>query len=75
MDITTKSCKNGERGCGEYYDCEKCAIEKRAEAYRNLTEEQKAYDRYVDPLGFYHTDFPSGCSCHISAPCSFCSEN
>ena len=23
---------------------------------------QKAYDRYVDPLNAYHTDFPQGCS-------------
>jgi len=65
-------CKHGEVGCGQYYDCGKCAREKRANAYRRLTPEQKAYDRMVDPLGAYHTDFPQGCSCHVCAPCSFC---
>ena len=65
-------CKHGEAGCGQYYDCGKCAREKRANAYRRLTPEQKAYDSMVDPLGAYHTDFPQGCSCHICAPCSFC---
>lgn len=65
-------CKHGEPGCGQHYDCGKCAREKRAAAYRRLTPERKAYDRMVDPLGAYHTDFPQGCSCHICAPCSFC---
>ena len=54
------------------YECGNCRRKRRAEAYRRLTPEQKAYDSHVDPLGAYHTDFPSGCSCHISAPCSYC---
>lgn len=65
-------CKHGELGCGQYFDCGLCAHEKRARAYRKLTPEQKAYDRYVDPLGAYHTDFAAGCSCHLSAPCGYC---
>lgn len=65
-------CKHGEAGCGQNYDCGKCARERRAAAYRRLTPEQKAYDSMVDPFGAYHTDFPQGCSCHICAPCSFC---
>ena len=65
-------CKHGEAGCGQYYHCGKCARERRAQAYLRLTPAQKAYDRHVDPAGAYHTDFPSGCSCHIDAPCSFC---
>lgn len=68
----SNACKYGEVGCGTQYDCGRCARESRARAYRNLTPEQKAYDRYVDPAGAYHTDFEPGCSCHISAPCSFC---
>ena len=68
----TGCCKYGEADCGELYFCGRCARERRARAYRNLTEEQKSYDRYVDPAGAYHTDFPSGCSCHLSAPCSYC---
>lgn len=68
------ACKHGEVGCGQYYDCGKCAREKRAQAYRRLTPEQVAYDKHVDPLGWYHTDFPAGCSCHLNAPCSFCTS-
>jgi hypothetical protein len=69
---SSTACKHGDYGCGQYYDCGKCAREKRAAAYKRLTPKQKAYDRMIDPLGAYHTDFPQGCSCHICAPCSFC---
>ena len=64
-----------EEKCGcvpNHYTCGKCRRKELAKAYRNLTPEQKAYDRYVDPLGAYHIDFPAGCSCHISPPCSYC---
>ena len=54
------------------YMCGVHKRQRRARAHQNLAEEQKAYDRHMDPLGAYHTDFPSGCSCHLSAPCSFC---
>jgi len=70
----TTHCKHGFENCGAYYDCGLCAREKRAASYKCLTKAQKAYDRYVDPLGAYHTDFPQGCSCHICAPCSVCTE-
>lgn len=65
-------CKHGDANCGAYYYCDKCARERRAQAYRTLTPAQKSYDRHVDPSGAYHTDFPQGCSCHIDAPCCFC---
>lgn len=68
----TTACKHGEVGCGVFYDCGLCARERRARAYQRLTHAEKAYDRYVDPLGAYHTDFAEGCSCHLNAPCSFC---
>ena len=68
-------CQHGREGCGEYFDCGLCARKHRAQAYRELTATQKAYDRYVDPLCAYHTDFPSGCTCHIFPPCSFCVGN
>ena len=70
-----KACKHGEIGCGQLYDCGRCAREKRARAYRQLSPEQKAYDRMVDPMGAYHTDFEAGCSCHINAPCSYCTRD
>lgn len=65
-------CKHGEVGCGELYDCGLCTREKRARAYSRLTPQQKAYDKFVDPAGAYHEDFPAECSCHICAPCSYC---
>ena len=68
------ACKHGEVGCGQFYDCWLCTLEKRALAYRKLTPAQRAYDQHVDPAGAYHTEFPSGCSCHLSAPCSFCTR-
>ena len=52
--------------------CGLCQRARRARAFQRLTEKQKAYDRYVDPRGWYHTDFPAGCSCHINPLCSFC---
>lgn len=70
--MSARVCKHGEVDCGIFYDCGRCARERRAKSYRNLTPEQVAYDKYVDPLGAYHTDFPSGCSCHLNAPCSYC---
>lgn len=70
--INSRKCKHGESGCGIYFDCWKCDREYKAAAYRRLTEKEKAYDRRVDPFGYYHEDFPSCCSCHICAPCSYC---
>lgn len=72
--VALRKCKHGEVGCGQMYDCGRCAREKRARAYQRLTPEQKAYDRYVDPANAYHTDFEAGCSCHINAPCSHCTR-
>lgn len=73
-EIAIRSCKHGEVGCGQFYDCGLCARERRATAYRHMTPEQKAYDGHVDPAGAYHTDFPQGCSCHINAPCWYCTS-
>lgn len=70
----SRACKHGEVGCGQYYDCGRCAREKRAAAYQRLTHAQKLYDEHVDPLRAYHTQFEPGCSCHICAPCSFCTR-
>ena len=58
-----------------HYTCGKHRRQRMAKAYRRLTPEQKAYDRRVDPLGFYHQDFPAGCSCHINPPCSYCTRD
>lgn len=66
------ACKHGEVGCGQFYHCGRCKRERMARAYQRMTPEQKAYDSHVDPAGAYHVDFPSGCSCHLSAPCSYC---
>lgn len=66
---------SGAKQCGcvpGYYQCWKHERKERARAYQRLTEKEKAYDRHVDPVGAYHEDFPSCCSCHISAPCSYC---
>jgi hypothetical protein len=54
--------------------CWLCARKARAAIYKTLTPAQKAYDKYVDPQGAYHTDFDAGCSCHINPPCNYCIE-
>ncbi len=66
-------CEHGDEACGQgYWYCGRCERKSMAAAYKRMSEAQKAYDRYVDPLCAYHTDFPAGCSCHISPPCNFC---
>lgn len=66
-------CLSQNQACEDgYWKCGTCSRRDRARAFRQLTPEQKDYDRYVDPLSAYHTEFPRGCSCHICAPCSFC---
>lgn len=65
-------CSFGVEGCGKTHDCWQHERMWRKQAFDRLTPEEKYYDRCVDPLGAYHTDFPSGCSCHINPPCSFC---
>ena len=54
--------------------CWRCQRARRRRAFKNMSEADKAYDRFVDPLQQYHTDFPVECSCHISPPCSYCVE-
>jgi hypothetical protein len=80
----THKCKHAEVGCGQYYDCGKCTREKHERIWRNLTPEQRAYDRMVDPFGAYTSGLSApggdrdlfepaqGCSCHISPPCNYC---
>lgn len=65
-----------ECGCvPNNYMCGNHKRQRRAAAYQKLTPEQKDYDNHVDPRGWYHNDFPSGCSCHIMAPCGYCTRD
>ena len=76
------ACKHGDAYCGTHWDCDKCTSELYEKIWRNMTPKQKAYDRYVDPLGAYtsglsaprgYDDLYGGsCSCHINPPCSYC---
>ena len=64
-----------KKKCGCVPNQYTCGVHRRQEqrkAHLRLTEKQKAYDKFVDPLGAYHIDFPAGCSCHINPPCSYC---
>lgn len=62
--------------CESHYEgiCWKCKRKRRKQIWDSMTSEQKQYDRYVDPLNAYHTEFAPGCSCHINPPCSFCTR-
>jgi len=60
-------------GFGYCPDCEK---KLRAKILAKMTTKEKNYDRYVNPGGCDDYDDydgePSGCSCHINPPCSYC---
>lgn len=69
------SCVTGQ------YECGWCRALKRQKIWRGMTEQQRAYDRYVDPANSSVLDserglsldrIERGCSCHISPPCSWC---
>ncbi len=66
-----------------HYDCGFCRGIKRQRIWNGMTPQQRAYDRYVDPVNSGVLDsgrdvdldrYERGCSCHISAPCSFCTD-
>lgn len=85
-DSKVHKCKHGEVDCGRYYDCGKCLYEKRKRIWNSMTQEQRNYDNFVDPMGQYTSglsistapryedETPQGCSCHICAPCSYCTN-
>jgi hypothetical protein len=71
------SCVNGQ------YECGWCSAIKRQRIWRQMTLQQQTYDRYVDPHNSAvldserHLDLDRigrGCSCHISPPCSWCTD-
>lgn len=40
-----------------------------------LASSEREYDRYVTRGGGYADDERTGCSCHLSAPCSYCTRD
>ena len=73
----TSTCPHKDAACGVYYTCSPCKDKRRRKIYAQMSEEDKAYDRMVDPAQAYHTDYHDidrGCSCHINPPCSYCIE-
>ena len=74
MDIQLKcGCVPDASGFGW---CSECRRKLRSKIWRNMSEEKKRYDRHFAPEQSAELDEgpyePKGCSCHISAPCSFC---
>ncbi len=53
------------------YTCGKCQEKLNKAAWERLTEKERAYDRYVTSGSFLRS---RECTCHLSAPCSFCIE-
>lgn len=60
--------------------CGECTRKLREKIWSKMSEERKNYDRQFDPGGSKELDVamtrygsePTCCSCHISAPCSYC---
>lgn len=57
--------------------CGECTRNLRKEIWKNMSKKKKSYDRRFDPHGSRALDMdieqePSGCSCHINPPCSYC---
>ena len=58
--------------------CSKCVHELRKELWRNMEERRRRYDRHFAPIESAELDRACNiideecCSCHISAPCSYC---
>ena len=56
--------------------CEECVRKLRSKIWKNMSEKRKNYDRHFAAEQSAELDEasyePEGCSCHISAPCSFC---
>ena len=61
--------------CGDGYYCDYCTRRIRVEAWKNATPASRSYDRQMEP-GMAHAldQIPQGCSCHISAPCGYCTS-
>lgn len=71
------TCKHGDKNCGVHWDCGPCTREANERAWARMTPAQHAYDRMVTSPGYGRDDDdrpPEGCSCHISAPCSYCTR-
>ena len=56
--------------------CGECTRKLRSKIWKNMSEKRKNYDRHFAPEQSAELDEgpfePEGCSCHIDAPCSFC---
>jgi hypothetical protein len=48
----------------QLYRCYKCQQKEHEQIRRNMSSKELIYDMEVP--------YQSGCSCHISAPCSYC---
>lgn len=75
VTMTGFECEN--QACIDgYYTCGRHKKELDRRAWLRMTEKQKEYDRYVDPMGAYTSGYSAGadecCSCHINPPCSYC---
>lgn len=59
-----------------YGYCSECTRKLRAKIWKNMSEKDKNYDRHFAPAESAELDEycgePSGCSCHINPPCSYC---
>ncbi len=69
-------CKHGNQSCGVHWTCGTCQQERDQAAWLRLTPAQREYDKYVTSPSYGRDDYAlEGCSCHLSAPCSYCTRD
>lgn len=63
-----------------YGYCPECERKLKAKIWAKMSEKDKNYDRHFAPAQSAELDStpydaePSGCSCHINPPCSYCTS-
>jgi len=63
-----------------YGYCPECELKLKEKIWRQMSHEKRQYDRHFAPAQSAVLDKsirygePSGCSCHINPPCSYCTN-
>ena len=68
-----------EPDCSGFGWCGECVRKHREKIWKNMSEEDRNYDRHFAPgqsakldKAIEDVEYNTGCSCHINPPCSYC---
>lgn len=62
------SCVTGQ------YECGFCRGPRLRRIWASMTDQERDYDRYVAHAPLDDESGERGCSCHLRAPCNFCTD-